>query len=155
MGGAQRPSAVPAHSTGCPRFGADGRCQLEHGSLACSLHAAGLTGFSSASAKGFCTRAAIHAGSWCHCLPPLLTIAASFVAQPLLNYNGFATKFLLKHLSLVKASRIKQIIALPEKIYLVQWLEMPCKHLMLSTANEIRSREAHTQNMKTKAFCKC
>lgn len=65
--------------------------------------------------KGFWTRAAIHVGSWCYCLPLLLTIAASFVAQRLLYYDGFVTKSLLKHLSLMKASRIKQIIALPEK----------------------------------------
>lgn len=115
VGGAQRPSAVPAHSTGCPQFGADGRCQLEYGSLACSLHAAGLTGFSSTLAKGFWTRVAVQVGSWCHCLPPLLTIAASFVAQRLLYYNGFVTKSLLKHLSLMKASGIKRIITLPEK----------------------------------------
>lgn len=120
VGGAQRPSSVPAHATGWPQFGADGTCHLEHGSLACSLHAAGLTGFSSALAKGFWTRAAIHVaslghGSWCHCLTPLLTIAASFVAQRLLCYDEFVTKSLLKDLSLMKASRTEQIIALPEK----------------------------------------
>lgn len=115
LGGAQRPSAVPAHSTGWPQFGADGKCQLEHGSLACSLHAAGLTGFSSALAKGFRTRAAIHVGPWCHCLPTLLGTAASFVAQRLLYYDGLVTKSLLSRLSLMKASRIEQTIALPEK----------------------------------------
>lgn len=94
-------------------------CQLEHGSLACSLHAAGLTGFSSAVAKGFWTRVAIHVGSWCHCLPPLLTKPAGFVAQRLLCYDGFVTKSLLMHLSLMKASRIEQIIALPEKF--IRW----------------------------------
>lgn len=71
-----------------------------------SSRAHALAGFSSALAKGFWTRAAIHVGSWCHCLPLLLTIAASFVAQRLLYYDGFVTKSLLKHLSLMKASRI-------------------------------------------------
>lgn len=109
MGGVQRPSAVPAHSRGWPQFGADAKSQLEHGSLACSLHPAGLTGLSSALAKGFWTRAAVHVGSWCHCLPPLLTAAASFVAQRLLYNDGFVTKSLMKHLSVMKASKTKQI----------------------------------------------
>lgn len=57
-GGAQRPSAIPTHTTGWPEFGADGRCQLERGTLALCLHAAGLTSFGTVLAKGFWTRAA-------------------------------------------------------------------------------------------------
>jgi len=47
-------------------FGADGRCQIEHGPLALCLHAAGLTSFSTALAKGCRTRASTHTASSGH-----------------------------------------------------------------------------------------